>query len=152
MSETEAKEVPIEEMDLAALADKFAELAGERSEHEEEVGRLKKAQEELKGFILTRMQETGISRLRSEKHSRTIFLHRQLWAKAQDGNNDRMFAALREAGMGDMIHEAVNTNTLSSWVRDLAQEQDADIPELPPELKDAVGVTEKYDVRAVRSK
>ena len=139
-------------LDLAQLCDSFAELAVERSEHESNLDTVKGKMDELSKLILQRMQETGISRLRSSKHERTIFLRRQLWAKAKEGDKEAAMGALREAGLGDMIYETFNTNTLSKYIRDLANEQEADLPTLPPELAVGVEVSEKFDVRAVKSK
>ena len=138
--------------DLAELCDRFAELAAQRSDLEEQVSTVKKLQEELKQDILQRMQETGISRLRSERHERTIYLRRQLWAGAKDGEKEKAVQALRAAGLEEMVFETFSTQTLTRYVRDLAAEQDRDLPDLPPELAEGIQLTEKFDIRAVRSK
>ena len=61
----------------------------------------------------------------------TVYLQTQVWASLQD---DRIaaIAALKDAGLEDMVQETVNSQTLSAWVR----EQEDGVPEsLKPHLR-----------------
>jgi predicted nuclease with TOPRIM domain len=49
-------------------------------------------------------------------------------ASAAGGLKDELFVALRENGLGDIITETVNANTLSSTVKGLIEENDDTLP------------------------
>lgn len=79
----------------------------------------------------------------------TVYLYSQKWAGVQRDDEDRRTAtdeereraiqALRDAGLGWMVKEDFNTQTLSAWVREL--------DELPPEFEGAINVTERTELR-----
>lgn len=50
---------------------------------------------------------------------------------------------LRENGLGDLIHETVNANTLSSAMKNLAEEND---DQLPDEFIPVINIYEKMDI------
>ena len=137
--------------DLTALCDRFAELMDRKAELDTELDGIKKEMEGLKPGILELMQETGVSKMRLDKWERTVFLHRQLWAGAKDGDKEGAMQALRDSGLSELIYETFSTQSLSRHVRDMAQEQDVDIPSLPPEMEKGIKVIEKFDIRANKS-
>ena len=64
-------------------------------------------------------------------------------ASATAGRKDELFAALREAGYGDLVYETVNANSLSAFVKEQTTENgDA----LPAWLDGLVTVFEKTTV------
>ncbi len=64
-------------------------------------------------------------------------------ASAAGGRKEDLFAALREAGFGDLIYETVNANSLSAFVKEQLSEN-GDM--LPDWLSGLVNVFEKTSV------
>lgn len=58
------------------------------------------------------------------------------------------FEVLREQGLGDIIKETVNANTLQSTMKSIADENDG---ELPPELDEIVSSYEMTDISRRKS-
>ena len=64
-------------------------------------------------------------------------------ASAKSGRKEDLFAALRNAGFGDLVYETVNANSLSAFVKEqMAENEDA----LPAWLNGLVNVYEKTTV------
>lgn len=84
----------------------------------------------------------------------TLFIHRQLRANAPAVEGLR--TAFEEAGLGDLVQDRVNANTLSAWLRERAREEsegevsETDDPNLlvPPNLRNYVNVTQEVSIRA----
>ena len=64
-------------------------------------------------------------------------LSEKLYASANAGQRDELFAALKHAGFGDLVYETVNANSLSAFVR---EQMEANEDTLPPWLKNLVNV------------
>lgn len=120
---------------------RFAELAKRKREVEGELDRIRVEMSELEEYLKGEFEKSGISSTTVD--GVTCYLHRQLWAKARGGEYARACSALREAGLGQMVEEKFNTQTLSAWVR----EQEASDIELPPALKEVIEVSEVFSVR-----
>ena len=56
---------------------------------------------------------------------------------------DQLMEALRENGLGDIIRETVNAQTLQGAMSNLAEENDGELPE---EFRTLIRVYEFYDV------
>ena len=84
---------------------------------------------------------------------RTFYLRREEWAYPKSLENggglgsEGVLHALRESGLGDMIHETYNTQTLSAYVR----EKERASEELPGPLAGAIDVVTKTEIRVRRS-
>ena len=63
-------------------------------------------------------------------------------ASALSGQKDALYGALRAKGFGDLVYETVNANSLSAFVKEQMEEQDA----LPDWLDGLVHVFEKTTV------
>ena len=108
--------------------------------------RLKDATADLKGYeeeLLQHFEGLGVESLSAG--DTTVYLHRQLWARAKDGNKEAVIHALKGTELEDMVQETFNTNTLSAWVRECEREGRA----IPETLKDTLAITEDFSVRAV---
>jgi len=80
----------------------------------------------------------------------TAFLHSQDFAslvKDEDGSEEAAFKALKKAKLGWMIKPKVNTNTLSSWVREQPEDEKTMERILPEDLKDHISIFRKQEVR-----
>ncbi len=129
--------------DMKECLQKFIEASKTKKELE---ARLKDAISDLKEEeekLLAYFEELGVESLSSG--DTTVYLHRQIWARAKDGNKDAVIHALKDTELADMVQETFNTNTLSAWVRECEREGRA----IPDNLKDTLAITEDFSVRAV---
>ncbi len=120
---------------------RFTELAREKRDLEAREKVVKREMGELEKQILDDFEAGRVQNTRV--NGMTVFLHRQLWAGAKDGDRARLVAALKAAGLEEYVSETFNSQSLSAWVR----EQDATGSELPPEVQDAINVSEVFSVR-----
>lgn len=108
--------------------------------------RLKDATAELKEYeeeMLAHFETLGVESLSSG--DTTVYLHRQIWARAKDGDKDAVIHALKDTELADIVQETFNTNTLSAWVRECEREGRP----IPDNLRDTLSITEDFSVRAV---
>lgn len=79
----------------------------------------------------------------------SIHLQRALWVRPKDGDVERTAAALKAAGIPELVSETVNVNRLSAWARELDRMGEP----IPPELDDYLERDERYRaiVRTARS-
>jgi len=132
-------------MDIGEVRLRYVELRRERDEVSAQLDRIKDEMRTLEDEIKLDFERTGMESCRV--NGMTIYINRQLWASAKDGDHDRLCAALAGAGFGDMIKTSVNTQSLSALVR----EHDAAGDDLPGALKEAVEVAEVFSVRTRKS-
>ena len=105
----------------------------------------------LEEALLEQFAQTGTQSIKTSGGA-TIYIHKQLWASAQDGDSERLIKSLRKAGedWSFMVKETVNTQTLSARIR----ECEADVignPILPAPLVDTVKVTLRTQLRVRKS-
>lgn len=55
----------------------------------------------------------------------TMYLHPDLYARPKDGDRERTARALVENGLGHLVKEDFNINSLSAWVREVKAKGDA---------------------------
>jgi hypothetical protein len=125
--------------------DRFVEVTNELRELDNRSKELRSEREGLEQELLSEFEELGSSSIRLQ--GKTVYVHRQLWANARDGDYDRACAALIEAGLGEFVQERFNTQTVSAYVRELDQKGE----DLPPELEETLTVAERFSVRVVAS-
>ena len=101
-----------------------------------------KAEQKLR----TMFEEDGVSSVRATD-GRLVFLHRQLWARAKDGDKDAVIHALEESGLTEFITTTFNTNTISGYVREQSK---LDVP-LPESLAASLQVDEVFQLRVRKS-
>ena len=126
----------------------FVACVQEEKRVKADLARIREVKKTLTDDILDAFIEDGVSQMRLEVDggTATIFPHETLRARALEGDNERLNEALREHGFGDLIKEAVNSQTLSAFVR----EQLAD-NQLPPSIKSALDVYADSSVRVTQT-
>ena len=143
------------------LVNKFIKLDQQIKGKEGEVEDLKKERAALEALLLPRFQEGGIASMKSSSKV-TVYLRRDLWAGAKDGDKASLYAAMRVLPeTAPMVQETVNSQTFSAYVREKAREYFGEqlntvepgrlIEALPTELQGLVNVTEKFSLRATKS-
>lgn len=125
--------------DYVALYDKIKDT--ERALDEAKAQYREKEQE-----VLAALADSGLNSVKTADN-RTVFLHRQLWAKAKPEMKDAAVDALVDSGLGDFVTRNFNTQTLSSWVR----EQDQLGLTLPEGLAATLDVAEVFSARVRKS-
>lgn len=143
------------------LVNKFIKLDQLIKGKEGEVEDLKKERAALEALLLPRFQEGGIASMKSSSKV-TVYLRRDVWAGAKDGDKASLYAAMRTIPeTASMVQETVNSQTFSAYVREKAREHFGDalntakpedlVQALPEELRALVNVTEKFSLRATKS-
>lgn len=132
-------------------AQRFAELETRKKELEAELNEVKKELDEIggeNGYLLDQMIQAGVEKL--NVNGRTLYIHRQLWAGAVDGDYDAACDGLEEAGLGDYVQRRFNVHSLSAYFRERYNEDDVIEPEeiIPEPLKGKVSLIEKVKIRS----
>lgn len=139
----------------ADLVNRFIELEEMRKSREGEIDEIKKEVAELEPQIMERFENAGMQSMKS-KQGTVIYVRRDLWAGAKEGADVLLLEALKSVGLGDMVKEKVNTQTLSAYIREQEKEQfganvaakpEEIIGVLPEGLREAVNITEKFSLR-----
>jgi len=123
---------------------KFVELETRRRELKDQLKAVEAEQEVVREQLLAEFERAGVSSLSAGPY--TVYLHRQLWAVPEDRDYEKACQALREAGLGDFVHERFNVHQLSAYFRELANETGE--VELPAPLQGVIRVEERVDLRA----
>lgn len=131
------------------LAREYATAIAYKKKLEEQLGSIKDKIARLEDSVMNMMQEEQLDRLPINLglDTVTLFVHRQLWAKPKDGDKERVVRTLKEVGLGDLVAESYNTNSLSAYVR----EQLANGEDLEPELSEVIDISEVASVRGRRT-
>ncbi len=127
---------------------RYAWLKDRKRELEQELDTIKSETSVLEPRLLEHFAEQGLSSVKLDT-GHTVYLRGQWWARAKDGELGRACRALRTAGLGDMVHETVNVNTLSAWVREIKKE-DPSAP-LPAHLDNVISTTQQFNVLVRKS-
>lgn len=95
--------------------------------------------------ILEIMEEIGQNNVKVG--GSLVYLHRQLWANAKvnergERDYETSCEALRDAGLGELVAERFNVQSVSSVIRELDKNDD-----VPEELYDGLHITEKISAR-----
>jgi len=138
----------------ADLVNRFIELDEQRKAKEGEIDAIKEELAALEPQIMERFENAGMQSMKS-KQGTTLYIRRELWAGAAEGSENVLLHTLKVIGLGDMVKEKVNTQTLSAYVREQEKEHfngsvrkpDEIISILPAPLQAAVALTEKFSLR-----
>ena len=141
----------------ADLVNEFIELDEQRKGKEGEVEKIKERMAELEPEIMKRFENAGMQSMKSKQGS-TIYIRRELWSSAAEGSEVLLLEVLKSIGMGDLVKEKVNTQTLSAYVREIEKDafngmvaDPADIIKvLPEQLQPVLKVTQKFSLRTRR--
>lgn len=139
----------------ADLVNEFIELEDQRKGKEGEIDKIKERLAELEPQIMERFENAGMQSMKS-KQGTVIYIRRDLWAGAKEGAEVLLLEALKSVGLGDMVKEKVNTQTLSAYIREQEKDQfgaavsatpEEIIGVLPEGLREAVNITERFSLR-----
>ena len=112
--------------ELFALADQLRELKETKKYAEQE---LKEITEEIDRIDAALAEQMIASETQNFTRNGTTFcLTSTTRASAAAGRKDELFAALREAGFGDLVYETVNANSLSAFVKEQIEANDDALP------------------------
>jgi len=133
------KEKPMQDR-LFELADTLKALRERKDALEAELKRVNADIDDADFHLADLMAETETQNF---TRAGTLFcLTTKTRASAQAGRRAELYAALRDKGYGDLVYETVNANSLSAFVKEQMEEQDA----LPDWLEGLVHVFEKTTV------
>ena len=129
---------------LAKDAQEYASLKAQKQAAEASVEELSAKLTKLEAELLQRMGDEGVASLKVDTPEGrfTLFPRRTLWASCVPGHDQELHDGLRALGYGDLVKETVNSQRLSSLVR----EYDTTGAEIPQEIAGAVKVTERFQL------
>ena len=116
--------MPSEE--LFALADQLRELKETKKYAEQELKEITEEIERVDAALAERMISTETQNF--TRNGTMFCLTSATRASAAAGRKDELFAALREAGFGDLVYETVNANSLSAFVKEQIEANDDALP------------------------
>ena len=125
-------------MILSDLVKDYADLTEERRRLEGEVNQLRMTLANLEGRLVEEFAQAGIQNVKTSA-GQTVYLNREIFAKLV-GDPKKARTALRRAGLGDFIKEAVSAQTLRGWVREMDEA-------IPKGLQPYLEVTEIFRMR-----
>ena len=142
----------------ADLVNRFIELDEMRKSKEGELESIKDELKTLEPLLMERFENAGMQSMKSAKGT-TLYIRREIWAGAAEGAEELLLSSLKAVGLGDMVKEKVNTQTLSAYVREVEKERFAGAavsPEeilkaLPGPLQMVLTINEKHSLRTRKS-
>lgn len=127
-----------------ALLRRYRELREAQAIGEAEAKAYKDEANAIEQQLVEMFTDAGMQNINVD--GKTIYLHRSTYAARGEGvEAEDVKAALRAAGAGDLVTETVNANTLSAYVRELLDGDDA--PGLPEPLVGVLDLGERFSVR-----
>lgn len=131
------------------LAGELVELEAQRKVRKEEFEAAEAKVNEAKAKLIQAFDAHQVDKVSTG--GKTIYRWSQWRASISAPNQPEAFEALRAAGVGDLIKETVNAQSLSAWVREQPKAAD-DTPILPNmELQKTVTMHKTNDLRIVNS-
>ncbi len=124
---------------------RYVELEHERRDLDDRLKAVKAETEKLAASLLDQFAEAGMQSARV--NGLTVYVHRQLWASAVEGNYEAACQALRASGHGEFVQERFNTNQISA----LAREMDKNGETLPVEWDGPIKVAETFQLRTQKA-
>lgn len=129
----------------------YADLELEKRRLDRRLKKVKGRMKQLEPRLKQQLDETGMRNVPLTGKG-TIHLNRGGWARVVKSNPDadspsdadkaRAIAALKAAGLGDLISEGFNTQTLSGVFREWDKQQQ----DPPPELEGAIAFEREFNV------
>jgi len=117
----------MESNDLFALADQLRELKEAKKRLEDELKAAGFEIDRVDADLAQRMVDTETQNF--TRNGTMFCLTNITRASAVAERKDELFEALRAAGYGDLVHESVNANSLSAFVKEQATENGDNLPE-----------------------
>ena len=123
------------------MADRLKSLKKQKKDLEDSVKAIGSEIEELDRQLSDAMTEAELDSF--SRNGSTFYLHSRLYASPSTGRKDAMMLALKQNGYGSLVVESVNSNTLSSFVREQMEANEGNIPSW---LGDTISTYEKISV------
>ena len=123
---------------LSDMVADYAALTAERRKLESEVNAIKRDLADREAKLVEAFGEAGIQNIKTAS-GQTVYLNREIFARLA-GDQEEAHAAFRHAGLGDLIKEVINAQTLRAYVREMDEA-------LPEGLQPYIDVTEVYRMR-----
>ena len=123
------------------MADRLKSLKKQKKDLEDSVKAIGSEIEELDRQLSDAMTEAELDSF--SRNGSTFYLHSRLYASPSAGRKDAMMQALKQNGYGSLVVESVNSNTLSSFVREQMEANEGNIPSW---LGDTISTYEKISV------
>lgn len=137
---------------IVGMAHRFIDLDNKMKENEkiikeieEENKKLNEEAQKLGRVLMELWLQNDIPSMKMR--GKTLYIHKQQWAKPKDKNLERAVEILKEIGMEWLVEEKVNTHTVSSYVR----ECDKGDVELPKKFYEAFEVSDVFSIRSRKS-
>ena len=129
-------------MNLSQDAQDYARLVAKKREVQAMLDDLSATITAKEGELLQRFGDEGVQQVKisTPEGSFTLFPRRELWSSTIPGCEDTLAAGLKILGYGDLVRLTVNSQRLSSLVREF----DASGVAIPQEIAPSIKVTEKY--------
>ena len=129
----------------------YIELTDLKRRLEAQLKDTKSRMAELEPHIVEQFQEDGTQSVNMDGF--TVYLNRQLFASAADGDKDAMIQAMK--GCGDeswsfLVRDSVNSQSLSARIRECDLDENG-MPMLPDSLQDVIKVAEVFRLGARKS-
>lgn len=141
MNEMALANEPLQSGDMFALADTLRRLKEQKDMLEEQLKEVNAAIEETDAALVKLMIDEEMPRF--VRNGKTFYVNTRLYASPADGQKEAMMNWLKENGYADLVKETVNANSLSSWVKEIKEEHDG---QLPADLEPLINVYEKTTV------
>ena len=129
---------------LSQQAREFADMTAKKRKTQGVLDELNETLAKLEEALLTRLADEGVASLKVETDEGkfNLFPKRQLWSSCIPGHEAELNDGLRALGYGDLIREQVNSQRLSSLIREFDTVGQA----VPPEIVNAVKVSERFTI------
>lgn len=129
---------------LSQQAREFADMTAKKRKTQGVLDELNETLANLEEALLTRLADEGVASLKVETDEGkfNLFPKRQLWSSCIPGHEAELNDGLRALGYGDLIREQVNSQRLSSLIREFDTVGQA----VPPEIVNAVKVSERFTI------
>ena len=125
------------------LALEYAKMDVEIKGLEKKIKVIQEKKDRAEGVLLVRYPDEEVKTIKTE--SGTVFLHKQIWGKCTDPEK------LKTTEWSWLVKPTVNSNSLSSAVRELDKDE-LDNPILPEGImQECVEVTTVYQIRVRQS-
>jgi len=124
-------------VDMLLLADNLKELKEKKDKLEEETKAVNEQIEKTEYQLVQKMINEDTSKF--TRHGRTFYLNVRTFASPNPGRKEELFNWLKGNGYGALVKETVNSQSLSSFTKELLEERD----ELPAGLDELINVYQK---------
>jgi vacuolar-type H+-ATPase subunit I/STV1 len=128
-------------IDLSVVEELVA-VRGEIKALNDKLKDVKAREQELERATLQEFEVGGLSRL--TVGDTTLYMSERLWASPAT-SKEEMLAALEQAGFPDLVLRTYNSPQLSSFVRELVDEQGVGLPSV---LEPHIQIVRKYSINS----